>query len=134
MESRSAICCVVSPRAASRNTPASRRVMPPGSVERLHIWAPGVEVEDLRNRLPSGAVGAGIPIRSAEPMSDLLRQHVRYAARGLTRSPIFVLVAVLSVAIGSGATTAIVTLFDTMLLRPPPGVGHAERLVTVGLS
>lgn len=65
-------------------------------------------------------------------MSDLLRQHVRYAARALTRSPIFALVAVLSVAIGSGATTAIVTLFDAMLLRPPPGVGHAERLVTVG--
>lgn len=65
-------------------------------------------------------------------MSDLLRQHVRSAARVLTRSPVFAIVAVLSVAIGSGATTGIVTLFDTMLLRPPPGVGHAERLVTVG--
>jgi predicted permease len=65
-------------------------------------------------------------------MSDLLRQHVRYAARGLTRTPLFTLVAVLSVAIGTGATTGIVTLFDAMVLRPPPGVGHAERLVTVG--
>jgi predicted permease len=65
-------------------------------------------------------------------MSGLLRQHVRYAARGLARSPIFALVAVLSIAIGSGATTGIVTLIDAMLLRPPPGVGHAERLVTVG--
>jgi putative ABC transport system permease protein len=65
-------------------------------------------------------------------MSDLLQQHVRTAVRGLTRTPLFALVAVLSIAIGSGATTGIVTLFDTMLLRPPPGVGHAERLVTVG--
>jgi predicted permease len=65
-------------------------------------------------------------------MSDLLQQHVRTAFRGLTRTPLFALVAVLSIAIGSGATTGIVTLFDTMLLRPPPGVGHAERLVTVG--
>jgi predicted permease len=65
-------------------------------------------------------------------MSDLLQQHVRTAFRGLTRTPLFALVAVLSIAIGSGATTSIVTLFDTMLLRPPPGVGHAERLVTVG--
>jgi predicted permease len=65
-------------------------------------------------------------------MSDLLTQQVRYAVRGLARSPVFTLVAVLSIAIGSGATTGIVTLFDALLLRPPPGVGHAERLVTVG--
>jgi len=39
---------------------------------------------------------------------------------------------VLSIAIGVGATTAIVTLANTLLLRPPPGVGHPERVVTVG--
>jgi len=65
-------------------------------------------------------------------MLDFLTQHVRYGARALARSPVFALVAVLSVAIGSGATTGIVTLVDTMLLRPPPGVGHADRLVVVG--
>lgn len=65
-------------------------------------------------------------------MADLLTQQVQYAVRGLARSPVFTLVAVLSIAIGSGATTGIVTLFDAILLRPPPGVGHAERLVTVG--
>ena len=65
-------------------------------------------------------------------MFDFLRQHVRYGARALSRSPVFSLVAVVSVAIGTGATTGIVTLVDAMLLRPPPGVGHAERLVVVG--
>lgn len=65
-------------------------------------------------------------------MSDLLRQHVRYAARGLSRSPVFTLISVLSVAIGIGAATGIVTIADTVLLRPPPGVGHPERLVTIG--
>ena len=65
-------------------------------------------------------------------MLNLLSQHVRYGARALSRSPVFTLVAVLSVAVGTGATTGIVTLVDTMLLRPPPGVGHAERLVVVG--
>ena len=65
-------------------------------------------------------------------MLNLLSQHVRYGARALARSPVFALVAVLSVAIGAGATTGVVTLVDTMLLRPPPGVGHAERLVVVG--
>jgi predicted permease len=65
-------------------------------------------------------------------MIDLLRQDVRYAIRALGRSPLFAIVAVLSIAIGVGATTAIVTLANTLLLRPPPGVGHPERVVTVG--
>jgi predicted permease len=65
-------------------------------------------------------------------MFDLLRQDVRYAIRALGRSPLFAIVAVLSIAVGVGATTAIVTLANTLLLRPPPGVGHPERVVTVG--
>ena len=65
-------------------------------------------------------------------MLDAARQDSRYAARALVRSPLFTLTAVLSVAIGVGSTTAIVTLADTLLLRPPPGVGAPERLVTVG--
>lgn len=64
-------------------------------------------------------------------MLDLLRQDVRYAARALSRTPVFALVAVLSLAIGIGATTGIVTIANTLLLRPPPGVGHPERLVTI---
>jgi predicted permease len=65
-------------------------------------------------------------------MLDLLRQDVRYAARSLARSPLFAIVSVLSIAIGVGATTGIVTLANTLLLRPPPGVGHPERVVTIG--
>ena len=65
-------------------------------------------------------------------MFDLLRQDVRYAIRAFRRSPLFAIVAVLSIAVGVGATTAIVTLANALLLRPPPGVGHPERVVTVG--
>ena len=65
-------------------------------------------------------------------MLDLLRQDVRYAARTLGRSPLFVIVSVLSIAIGVGATTGIATLANTLLLRPPPGVGHPDRVVTLG--
>jgi len=65
-------------------------------------------------------------------MFDLLRQDVRFAFRALGRSPLFAVVSVLSIAIGVGATTAIVTLANTLLLRPPPGVGHPERVVTLG--
>ncbi|HSL21810.1 MAG TPA: ABC transporter permease [Vicinamibacterales bacterium] len=60
------------------------------------------------------------------------RQDVRYAARALARSPLFTTIAVLSIAIGIGATTAIVTLANTLLLRPPPGVGHPENVVIIG--
>ncbi|HUQ81329.1 MAG TPA: ABC transporter permease [Gemmatimonadaceae bacterium] len=67
-------------------------------------------------------------------MLDLLKQDVRYAIRALGRSRLFVIVSVLSIAIGVGATTAIVTLANTLLLRPPPGVGHPERVVTVGAT
>ena len=67
-------------------------------------------------------------------MLDLLRQDVRYAARALGRSPLFATVSVLSIAIGVGATTGIVTLANTLLLRPPPGVGSPERVVAVGRS
>lgn len=65
-------------------------------------------------------------------MLDLLRQDVRYAIRALGRSPLFALVSVLSIAIGVGATTGIVTIANAFLLRPPPGVGHPERVVSVG--
>ena len=67
-------------------------------------------------------------------MLDLLRQDVLYAARSLRRSPLFALVSVLSIAIGVGSTTSIVTLANALLLRPPPGVGHPERVVTIGRS
>src|SRR5215471_10066376 len=65
-------------------------------------------------------------------MLDLLRQDTRYALRTLGRSPVFAIISVLSIAIGVGATTAIVTLANTLLFRPPPGVGHPDRLVVLG--
>src|SRR6476469_2649262 len=65
-------------------------------------------------------------------MFDLLKQDVRYAFRALGRSPLFALVSVVSISFDVSATTAIVTLANTLLLRPPPGVGHPERVVTLG--
>ena len=65
-------------------------------------------------------------------MLDAYRQDAKYAARALARSPLFTLVAVLSVAIGVGATTAIMTLANALLLRQNPGIGAPERLVQIG--
>src|SRR5207248_8142186 len=60
-------------------------------------------------------------------MIDLLAD-LRLALRTLRRSPLFATVAILSVALGIGANTAIFTLIDQILLRKLP-VRDPEALV-----
>src|ERR687889_1961498 len=60
-------------------------------------------------------------------MSDLFGD-LRYAIRGLRRSPLFATVAILSLALGIGANTTIFTLIDQILLRKLP-VAAPEQLV-----
>src|SRR6266850_4735687 len=57
-----------------------------------------------------------------------LLRDVRYAWRGLTRAPLFTIVALTSIALGIGANTAIFTLVDEVLLRMLP-VKSPEQLV-----
>lgn len=61
---------------------------------------------------------------------DNLTQDTRYAFRVLAQNPGFTAVAVLSLALGIGANTAIFTLIDTVLLRSLP-VQDPESLVVV---
>ncbi|MBW8878890.1 MAG: ABC transporter permease [Acidobacteria bacterium] len=62
---------------------------------------------------------------------EQLFQDLSYALRTLRRSPVFALVAVLSLALGIGANTAIFSLIDALLLRTLP-VHDPARLVAVG--
>src|SRR5689334_20154195 len=53
---------------------------------------------------------------------------IRFALRGIRRSPLFAAVAIFSLALGIGANTAIFTLMDQLMLRLLP-VKNPEQLV-----
>jgi predicted permease len=62
---------------------------------------------------------------------DRLRHDLTHTARMVARAPAFALIAVVSIAFGTGANIAIFSTADAMLLRPLP-VPDWSDLVTVG--
>jgi len=60
-----------------------------------------------------------------------LLYDLRHALRQLRKSPAVAALAILSLALGVGANTAIFTVIESVLLRPLP-YAHADRLVFVG--
>src|SRR5262249_8887209 len=61
---------------------------------------------------------------------DVLRQDVRFGLRSLIRRPGFAMVAVLTLGVGMGATTAVFSLIDSVLLKPLP-FREPDRLTMV---
>jgi len=66
-------------------------------------------------------------------MSTEFLQDLRYAARTLTRNRTFSVVAVLSLALGIGATTSVFSVVDRILFRSLP-FADSSRLVSIGIQ
>ncbi len=62
---------------------------------------------------------------------EQLGQDLRYAVRQLARTPGFTIVAVLTLALGIGGTTAIFSMVNTVILNPVGGP-EPERMVQIG--
>lgn len=77
-------------------------------------------VERVKEDVRDSRLGAAV---------DTLARDVRQSVRSLRRAPLFTAVAVLTLALGLGANTAIFSVIDAMLLRPLPGVREPDRLV-----
>ena len=101
-----------------------------------------LEAELAFHREMAQAGGSSIPLgstlqikeASGDPwrftLLESLWRDVVYGVRGLSRSPVLVLIAVLAAALGMGSTTAVFSLVNAVLLKPVP-VPDPDSLVAL---
>jgi len=68
--------------------------------------------------------------RARTEWRSVMKDEIRLALRRLARQPAFTIPAILTLALGLGATTAIFTVLDAVVLRPLP-YANADRLVYI---
>ena len=87
------------------------------------------DVERVRAELRAVGLGGLKRERRVERMDGIVRD-IRYALRTFRRNPLFTTVAVLTLALGIAASTAVFTVVDAVVFRPLP-FAEPDRLVTI---
>ena len=105
---------------------AARAAAAPAAARRW-LWWQAIALPGRRRRRSTPAALPSLPVEK-HPMLQTLVADVRYAVRVLGRTPSFTLAVVAVLALGIGATTAIFSIVNTVLLRPLP-FDDADRLV-----
>jgi putative ABC transport system permease protein len=91
---------------------------------------------DLARRAARLEVGSSLGVREQvrtsgwEHRLETMLQDIRYAVRRLGRSPVFTVTAVATLALGIGASTAVFSVVNPILIEPLP-FPDAHRLVTL---
>jgi len=92
----------------------------------------GAPLHDIRQDLQHSVTQREDRMQRRERLDDWM-QDVRYAARALRRAPAFTAVVVLTLGVAIGATTAIFSALDALILRPLP-YREPDRLMHVSLT
>jgi len=92
----------------------------------------GASLDTVREQLHHSAHRRERRMRLDEHLDNLLHD-LRYAARGLRRRPAFTAIAVLTLAIGIGATTSIFSAVNVLLIRQLP-YAKPDELMKVSLT
>ncbi|HSR66501.1 MAG TPA: ADOP family duplicated permease [Acidobacteriota bacterium] len=113
------------------NLVKGRHRYPEGDTRRKLLRATGLEFQELFAVENVNRRGFGLAApRQRGNIMDSWMQDLRFALRSLLRSPGFSVVALLTLALGLGANTAIFSAVEAVLLQPLP-FSQAERVVTL---